>query len=174
MRKSKFLLAAFALMLAATPVTNVRADELAVQDETQTVTEAGTQAATVTYSQNSSFMVIIPKNMNISAETKTAAYTVSVKGDLKASELLKVTPDAVVTMKDEKGKADVTGTITQEKTEFNYQEVGTVGEDGITVVGIETTGTITAEDLSAGIWSGQFSFTIELVQAAQGASGSGE
>lgn len=124
---------------------------------TQDVTTAGSQEATVTYKQESAFTVTIPKEITLSSD-KTASYNVKVQGDISGNETITVTPDATVTLSDANGKTDVTGNITQAVTSFASTDVNTVE-------GASTTGSITANDLTAGSWSGQFNFTIAKTKA---------
>ena len=60
-------------------------------------------------------------------------------------------PDETVTLKSN-NKSDVTGTITQDKISWTYADLGT-----------DANGSVVAEDLTSGKWSGSFNFNIELV-----------
>lgn len=121
---------------------------------TQQTSTPGNQSATITYDQGSKFTVTIPKTIALD-KTKTDTYSVKVEGDISADEAVTVTPDATVAMTDTNNKNSVTGTITQEKTKFVATEVNQAD-------GTSTTGTITANDLTAGNWSGQFNFYINV------------
>ena len=121
---------------------------------TQQTSTPGNQSATITYDQGSKFTVTIPKTIALD-KTKTDTYSVKVEGDISADEAVTVTPDATVAMADTNNKNSVTGTITQEKTKFVATEVNQAD-------GTSTTGTITANDLTAGNWSGQFNFYINV------------
>ena len=121
---------------------------------TQQTSTPGNQSATITYDQGSKFTVTIPKTIALD-KTTTHTYNVKVEGDISADEAVTVTPDATVAMTDTNSKNSVTGTITQEKTKFVATEVNQV--DGTT-----TTGNISAPDLKAGNWSGQFNFYINV------------
>ncbi len=121
---------------------------------TQQTSTPGNQSATITYDQGSKFTVTIPKTIALD-KTKTDTYNVKVEGDISADEAVTVTPDATVAMADTNNKKSVTGTITQEKTKFVATEVNQAD-------GTSTTGTITANDLTAGNWSGQFNFYINV------------
>ena len=120
---------------------------------TQQTSTPGNQSATITYDQGSKFTVTIPKTISLD-KTKTHTYNVKVEGDISADEAVTVTPDATVAMTDTNSKNSVTGTITQEKTKFVATEVNQA--DGT------TTGNISAPDLKAGNWSGQFNFYINV------------
>lgn len=143
------------LMTILSTVGTITVPSLAAEtDTTQEVNAEGSQSTTVTYEQASSFTVSIPKSIALSSD-KSAAYSVSVKGDIAANETVTVTPDATVTLSDHNGKSNVTGQITQEKTLFDYDEI--IGSDGDV-----TNGTITAVDLTAGDWIGTFNFVIGI------------
>lgn len=151
--KRKFVsLLTGALMLATIPMQTLAADTSVVNT---TVSEEGTQTATVTYSQDSTFTVTIPKEITLSS-AKTATYDVNVKGDIKNSEKITVTPDATVSMTDANGKDAVDVTITQTKKEFAANVINTVDGDS-------TTGSIDGSGLSAGSWSGVLNFVIDKV-----------
>mgnify|MGYP004613809867 CR=1 FL=1 len=138
------------LLLAAIPMQTLAADASVT---TQTTSEAGVKQATVSYTQDSSYTVTIPKEITLS-DVKTATYNINVKGDIKYSEKVTVTPDLTVTMKDEHGKNDVTINVTQEKTEFTAEMIDTEAGDS-------ADGSITGTDLTAGSWTGTLNFTIE-------------
>lgn len=147
--KKKILVAVMAMAMVATTVTP---QIFATADEkTQIVTENKSAATEVKYSQTSTFSVTVPKTITLGAD-KTSSYTVDVNGDIASNENVTVTPDATVTMKDVNSiKADVTGTITQDKTSWIYSEMDT-----------DATGSISATGLTAGTWNGTFNFAIAL------------
>ena len=144
-----------AMLMAVTTISPAFAT-----DETQTTTEAGTRQTTVTYTQDSSFTVTIPKTITLDT-SKEATYDVKVQGDIKGNEVITVTPDSTITLNDADGKGAVTGNIEQTKTKFNSTEVNQTD-------GASATGTITANDLTAGDWSGSISFTIGKAQEVTG------
>lgn len=80
--------------------------------------------------------------------------TVKVQGNIAGNEKVCVVPDGTVTLT-QPGKADVTGTITQTKTDFTYADL----KDGAIA---QTTTDISASDLSAGEWTGRYSYTVSL------------
>ncbi len=134
---------------------------------TQQTSTPGNQSATITYDQGSKFTVTIPKTIKLGSN-KSAEYTVKVEGDISGNEAITVTPDSTITLNDADGKGAVTGNIEQTKTEFNLTEVNQAD-------GVSTTGTITANDLTAGDWSGNFEFAIgvnkELIAGLYDADG---
>ena len=145
-----------AMLMAVTTISPAFA-----ADDVQTTTEAGTKQTTVTYTQDSSFTVTIPKNIALNT-SKEAAYDVKVQGDIKGNEAIAIIPDSTITLNDADGKDAVTGNIEQTKTKFNSTEVNQAD-------GASATGTITANDLTAGDWSGSISFTISKAQEVIGA-----
>jgi hypothetical protein len=128
---------------------------------TQTTTETGTQNSVVKYDQESAFTVTIPKSIALSS-SKSAEYTVKVHGDVIGNEIITVTPDASVILSDSNGKDPVTGDISQEKTEFSSTEVNARSGGGT------ATGSILANNLTSGDWSGNFKFVIGTNQIGNG------
>ena len=120
-------------------------------DGLQDTNASGSKAAVVKYDQASSFTVTIPKSIVLD-RNKAATYNVKVKGDVLGNEIITVVPDATVTLNDANGKDPVTGNIAQEKTEFSSTEVNTNSGN--------TTGSVLANDLTSGDWSGNFEFAI--------------
>lgn len=109
----------------------------------------------------SQFTVTIPKKLTLDGSTKTGSYTVSCSGDIAGTEYVSVTPDESFAMK-QTGKANVTASITQETTKFrgdNYTGSLVAGEDYMTK---GATGSISAQDLTAGAWNGTFNFAVKL------------
>lgn len=116
--------------------------------------EAGDSSATVYADIDANYSITLPKTIKLDASTKDAEYTVKVKGGLAGPDVLHIVPDASFAMTSD-GKDDITATITQEKTEFTSAELEAAGEDGIS-----ETGTISAQDMSAGRWDGTFHFNV--------------
>ena len=145
------------LILAAIMTLTLTIPTLAAENPDNTIQEAtttGSQGATITYEQDSAFTVTIPKTITLD-QNKSATYDVKVKGDIAGNETVTVTPDATLQLTDSNGKAAVTGTITQDVTEFAADQVNLPD-------GGSTTGNIVANDLTSGDWSGNFEFAIEV------------
>ena len=87
-------------------------------------------------------------------------YDVKVKGDIKKSEKITVTPDATVSMTDANGKAAVDVTITQAVKDFAADDVNATE-------GSSTTGSIDGSNLTAGSWSGTLNFAIDKVDVTK-------
>ena len=154
------------LVLAALITMTLTVPTMAAENPdntTQEATTTGTQGATITYEQDSAFTVTIPKTITL-GQNKSATYNVKVKGDITGNETVTVTPDATLQLTDSNGKAAVTGTITQDITEFAADQVNLPN-------GGSTTGNIVANGLTSGDWSGNFEFAINIENKAQEGTG---
>ena len=162
-RKAVSCLLVLAAIMTMTPTIPTMAAENPdnTTQSTQTTTEAGTQNSVVKYDQASAFTVTIPKSIALSS-SKSAEYTVKVHGDVIGNEIITVTPDASVILSDSNGKDPVTGDISQEKTEFSSTEVNARSGGGT------ATGSILANNLTSGDWSGNFKFVIGTNQIGNG------
>lgn len=85
-------------------------------------------------------------------------YSVSVAGDMAADETLTVEPESDTVTISQTGKSDVTGSITQSKTEFDCDDLAN---------NTVTTGAVKATGLTAGSWNGSFNMNIQLEGGAQ-------
>lgn len=116
------------------------------------------------------FSVSIPKTVTLSGTTKKASYTICISGTIPENMAVSVQPvdadtgSTAITefyMQEQSSadnaKAPVTATVTQERSVWTRPEVAA----GVTA----TENTISAEGLSAGDWSGTFSFAISLCEA---------
>ena len=162
-RKAVSCLLVLAAIMTMTPTIPTMAAENPdnTTQSTQTTTEAGTQNSVVKYDQASAFTFTIPKSIALSS-SKSAEYTVKVQGDVIGNEIITVTPDESVILSDSNGKDPVTGDITQEKTEFSSTEVNARSGGGT------ATGSILANNLTSGDWSGNFKFVIRTNQIGNG------
>lgn len=123
-------------------------------DDVISATQIGSQAATVTYKDASTFNVTIPKSIHIGSD-KIGTYEVKVTGELNDGDVLNVVPSKTVEMTDAEGKASVTAKVGQKKTDFEKEDLA----DGAEVT---TTGTVRSDELSAGAWTGNLSFDIGI------------
>ena len=162
-RKAVSCLLVLATIMTMTPTIPTMAAENPdnTTQSMQTTTETGTQNSVVKYDQASAFTVTIPKSIALSS-SKSAEYTVKVHGDVIGNEIITVTPDASVILSDSNGKDPVTGDISQEKTEFSSTEVNARSGGGT------ATGSILANNLTSGDWSGNFKFVIGTNQIGNG------
>ena len=127
-------------------------------NETQNISANETAQTSVYAEVGSTFTVTIPKKITLSGETKSGTYNVTCTGDIAGTEFISVTPAASFDMT-QKGKADVTATVTQETTKFradNYTTELIAGEAKM------ATGSITANGITSGSWNGTFNFAIAL------------
>ena len=134
------------LLLVLTMVFSLSVTAFATED-TKNISSDSTEATKVTASKGSTFTVTIPTLIVLDGELGTAGYTVKVTGDIAGDEYVSVVPDEKFNMSSN-GKEDVEATVSQNKTEWTYDEMVT-----------ETTGTVSAE-LTAGEWEGVFYFNI--------------
>ena len=118
------------------------------------ITETSNQSVNVDYSQSSSFTVSIPKSITIT-DNKTAEYDISVSGDIYGDSVVSVDPSNTIVMKDSHGKENTSAKVTQEKTIFTSSEI----ENSKSVKG-----SISDDNLSAGVWSGSLKFDINLLE----------
>ena len=98
----------------------------------------------------SEYKVTIPKVVVLSGVSKAASYYVKVTGDIAGYEKIKVVPEDSFKLS-AKNKADETATINQDKTTWTVHDFDT-----------DANGQISAEDITAGKWTGAFNFNINL------------
>lgn len=127
---------------------------------TNTISEAGSLSSDVTYTQDSSFTVSIPKKIILDSN-KSAAYHVNVTGDIYGDQTITVTPDTEITLTDKNGKGTVTATVAQDDNVFECADIKAVSESG-EMVGKTVEGSITAEGLTAGEWEGTLNYNVAL------------
>ncbi len=120
------------------------------------VTEDSNSNCDVYAELGSEFKVTIPKKVTLDGSTKSGTYQVLVEGDIAGKETIKVIPDEAVTLSS-KDKADVIGTIAQDKTKWTYNEILSDNK----VLG---NGEIDANGITAGAWNGTFNFNINLTE----------
>jgi hypothetical protein len=127
----------------------------AAVDETYIIKDNDTSQIEVYYNQGSNFEIKVPKLINLGSD-KLTNYNVSISGDISSNETIHIVPENNFLMKDISGgsnpKADVKATVTQDKTEWNFEDITTIGK-----------GTVSAPGLTAGTWSGKFYFNISLI-----------
>ena len=113
-----------------------------------------TNATNVFAELGSEYKVTIPKTIVLSGVDKKANYYVKVEGDIAGYETVNVIPDETVSLYT-KNKDVQTGTITQDKTAWKFDDFD-----------VNANGQVTANNLTAGKWSGTFNFTINLEKVA--------
>ena len=132
-------------------------------NETQNISANETAQTSVYAEVGSTFTVTIPKKITLSGETKSGTYNVTCTGDIAGDEFISVAPAASFDMT-QKGKEDVTATVTQETTKFRADNYTTELEEGEAKMATGATGSIAASGLTSGGWNGTFNFTIALNQ----------
>ena len=139
--------------------------------------DSDTNACQVYATQASTFSVIIPKTIILdgakdAADGNIGKYVVTAKGNIGGIETIHVTPDASFKMS-QAGKEDIDATVTQPLVNFVVTErTADSLADGMTAdntaYGVDATdgavadGTVEVTNLSAGSWSGQFNFNINI------------
>ena len=127
---------------------------------TNTDTTHETSKETEVYATiGSTFSYVLPKIVTLDGQDRGGKYRVRVKGDIAGSQKISIVPDASFTMSEVNAsvdkKADITASVEQGKTEWNQTEIN---KDDYN----DEIGTITANDISAGSWSGTFNFNTKL------------
>lgn len=102
-----------------------------------------------------SFTVTLPKQIQIDQNTKSSDYTVKVEGDIPGNTSISVTPESSFVM-EQAGKADITGSSEQNKTEFTEDELTAAADSGVTAAG-----TVNVPDLTPGHWEGVMNFNVD-------------
>ena len=157
MRWAKFTSFALALsMLLPTPVSAAELhDDGHTHVSAEEISESPVSRDTeVLYERASDFIVTIPKKIALSS-SKNAAYDVKVKGSVLANEAVSVKPAETFFMHESKSrKSDVTAISSQTDTVWHCED--------ITDEGTIKSGSILAEKLTAGEWSGDMTFYINL------------
>lgn len=127
-------------------------------DETGTVTAPSDAESCEVYATlASSFKVTIPKKITLDGGTKKGSYTVDVEGDIGGTDVIKVVPDPSVALHST-NLADVTASISQDKTEWSYDQILADSK-------VAGNGLIDASGITAGAWNGTFNFNVEYESA---------
>lgn len=138
----------------------------AADSEMEVLSNNPTQGeTTVTYSQGSSFTVIVPKKIAIS-DGKSASFSVSAKGDILGSDIVVVTADKRVQMKNEEGKKSIVANVNMYRggrtPYFSCSDLALKDTNGINIGTTWTDNNIYSPNkLTAGNWSGNFHFHID-------------
>ena len=123
------------------------------------IATSGTENVEVYASQGSSFSVMIPKVIILDGVNGNGAYSVAVKGNIAGNQSINVNGQDSFKLSEQTSettkKADITAQLSQVKNTWNHSEIN---KDRYTY----TTGSIAADDISAGLWKGAFNFTISL------------
>ena len=101
---------------------------------------------------SSQYKVTIPKTVVLSGESKDARYFVKVEGDIAGYEQISVVPDNEFLLY-AKNKDAQKASVSQDKTNWRYNDFSTNGN-----------GYITSPGITAGKWQGTFNFNLDLVK----------
>lgn len=102
--------------------------------------------------QNSTFAVIIPKNIALNGNTGKCNYNVTVSGTFYYNDTLTVTPSTSFVLKDKSGISSLEANVTQLTTTFTKDNLGS------------TSGSISLNKTKfAGKYDGTFNFNIKFV-----------
>ena len=101
--------------------------------------------------QNSSFSVIIPKNISLNGNTGKGSYNIKVNGTFYYNDTLTVIPSNSFKMIDKSGISNINASVTQDTTTFTKSNLAS------------TKGTITLNKAKfAGSYTGTFNFAIKF------------
>lgn len=129
----------------------------AFASDTQQITPGNTGSTTVKATVESEAVVWIPTNITISGtpdENKKymGEGAVIVEGDIAGNQLVTVTPESNISLK-QPGKDDIVAQVTQEKTTFTYDDIQN-SNSAVT--------TISADSLSAGEWNSVLHYNVSV------------
>lgn len=165
MNKNKMLVKALSgTLCAAMLMTNITPVFAATIENQSTSNETDSKETEVLYNKSASYFVTIPKTIVLDSD-KTSAYGVKVDGDIPSDQEVYVSPIDEITDKDgfnfymkdqsiKNAKADVVADVTQSKFYWDFEDAANGYE--------ETNNSISATDLSSGVWKGTFDFEINM------------
>lgn len=146
-----------AIMIATLTVFSSTISALAAETNQNYGIETDNAKTNVTLDiADSEILVSLPKTVIVSGTRDSqdnlykGHYGVKVEGDYAGNEMVSVVPDTTVELS-QNGKASVDADISQNKTQWTYDESGEVAE-----------GEISTNKLSAGMWNGTFNFNVSL------------
>ena len=123
--------------------------------EYQTSSDEGFENASNVFAEiGSTYKVTIPKILVLSGVSKTAKYTVKAEGDIAGCETIYAVPEDNFLLYS-KNKDPQTAIVQQDRTSWTYSQIKAIAN-----------GTVTANNITAGKWTGTFNFNIELNKVA--------
>ncbi len=156
-RSIKFLSIALSFfMIANNAITSFSYNVDANNNSLESIEYQNTEDENFTNSANvfallaSEYKVTIPKVVVLSGTSKAASYYVNVTGDIAGYEKITVTPDDNFKLY-ASGKDSQEATINQDKTIWTVHDFNT-----------DANGTISADGITAGKWTGAFNFNINF------------
>lgn len=154
---NKYIKKSIAIIIATFTVLNTTIPVFANEANQVYSIENDTAKTNVTLEiADSEILVSLPKTVIVSGTRDNqdnlfkGHYGVKVEGDFAGNEMVSVVPDTTVELS-QSGKASVDADITQNKTQWTYNESGEIAQ-----------GEISTCDLSAGMWNGTFNFNVSL------------
>lgn len=159
-------------LMAGTMIAGSILPAFATTTETVELNPKGTQEAAVTYDStpkldNSDvYSVKIPKNIDM-GNKKTATYEVGVAGEISEVNITITPASSFEMIKSTDATMKVTATVTQNDTDWSPEELkGSITKTGDTSYKVTDyvmhEGTISAQDLTEGVWNGTLTFTIGI------------
>jgi len=151
----------------------VDATQSKVTEYVDNITEDGTHTVDVYATQASTFSLKLPKQVILDGayaadKTYSGAYQISATGNIAGDEQLTVVNDASFALQ-QAGKEDITATVTQAKNTFR-NTTDTVGATVVNGLNLDTPvtidGTVSAQGITAGSWSGNFNIAVALTEIA--------
>ena len=120
------------------------------------IAESDTQTQVYLSVDESDLIVSLPTTIILSGTPNEKGqyignYSVGVKGEMSGDKVVNIEPESTTIALHQKGKLDSEATISQEQTTFDTDDFKTK---------TTTTGTVTAERLSAGSWNSSFNFSV--------------
>lgn len=167
MKNTKLMTALMAGTMIAGSILPAFAEEVKVP-----INPTGTQSAAVTYDStpkldpSDTYAVMIPKNIDM-GNKKTATYKVGVAGEMTEVSITITPASSFEMVKSTDETMTVTANVTQADTDWSPEELkGTMVSTGDTSYRIDHyvmhEGTISAQDLTEGVWNGTLTFTIGI------------
>ena len=151
--KKKLLVTA----MAAMPMLGMFGGDYASAAVTKedTFTQNTTEDVKVTLTQQSTFSVIIPKEIEkVTTSTYSDNYTVKVTGNIAGNQQVTVKPDTSFDLL-QSNKSKITAKVEQPEQTANSTELANGAQKSLA-------GTISANGVTAGTWEGTFDFDISL------------
>lgn len=141
-----------------------------VYAENQSFTESGTMSVDVELIiPEDNWTILLPDNIIMDPITGIGSYDVGVYGRLSANKCLEIKPSSEEIIFKDKNDSEIIGTVTQEKTLFEKEEVGVTEEEAVS-----TSGIITISDFKAGAWNGSLEFVINYLDKMENEADSTE
>ena len=159
---------AFPITAFASSVGSISTDTSIGEDTSQSVktqyteiAESDTQTQVYLSVDDSNLKVSLPTTVILSGTPNkqgqyVGKYSVGVNGDISGDKIVKIVPDTDIALI-QKGKTNISATVSQKQTAFSTTDFSAK---------TTTTGTVTADNLTAGSWNSSFNFNISTIANA--------